>query len=547
MRFFLLFCIQLVFPLLLLGQAGFSRQDTLRGMLTADRSCYDVHYYDLDVRVEPETRTIEGSNTIHYTITRETKRVQVDLFGELAIRRIRDEKGSTLKFQREGDVVFIQFPRRKKVRDKGTIRIEYGGKPRVAANPPWDGGFIWNTDRRGNPWVSVACQGIGASLWWPNKDHPSEEPDSMRIAIAVPPGLMNVSNGRLRSVRPMEDGWQKFEWFVANPINNYGVTLNIGVFSHFREWYTGISGDSLSLDYYVMPENLEKARAQFMQVPPMLRCFETHFGPYPFMEDGYKVVESPYAGMEHQSAIAYGNRFQNGYLGRSDSKEGHWFDFILIHETAHEWFGNSVTASDIADMWIHESFGTYMEGVYVECLYGYAAASNYFQGMRKQVLLDRPVVGVYNVHREGSRDMYPKGALMLHTLRQVVNNDELWWETLRELAIRYRHRIVDYKEITEFLSTKLRFDGSRFFSQYLKSTPLPALEVKWVKDGAGGQISFRWESSVPGFAMPVQVFIQGEPRLLQATSDWKSLRLPLNKRPEVKMAPDWFAELRYHP
>jgi aminopeptidase N len=543
-HFLVLFAIVLL-PLCLKAQGGFTRADTLRGMLTPERVCYDVTFYDLDIRVDPDRRWIGGRNAVHFTTIRETRRIQVDLFEELKIQGIRDEKGHSLKFDREGKAVFVQLHRRKKPGERGIIHIQYAGNPRVARNPPWDGGLVWEQDLQDNPWVSVACQGIGASVWWPNKDHPSDEPDSMRITVTVPPGLMNVSNGRLRDQRPMPDGWTRYEWFVHHPINNYGVTINVGVFTHFREWYVNPTGDSLSLDYYVMPENLDKARAQFMQVPPMLRCFEDHFGPYPFPKDGYKIVESPYAGMEHQSAIAYGNRYQNGYLGRSDSKEGHWFDYILIHESAHEWFGNSVTAGDIADMWIQESFATYMEVVYVECLYGYAAAQNYMQGLRKQVLLDRPVLGTYKVHREGSRDMYPKGALMLHTLRQVVNNDELWWNTLRDLALTYRHQIVDYKLITDFMSTRLRMDASRFFAQYLKVTPLPALEMKWVRDGGGGRLTFRWVADIVGFYLPVKVFVQGEPVILQATSDWKSLNVNHTKRPEVRVDPNWFIEFRY--
>jgi len=532
-------------PLAVTAQGTFTRADTLRGMLTPERSCYDVGFYDLDIRVDPGNRFLEGSNTIHYTTVVETRRIQLDLFEELRVLSVRDEKGRALKFSREGNALFVPLHRRKRPGEKGVLQVRYAGKPRTAGNPPWDGGLVWKKDAQGAPWVSVACQGLGASVWWPNKDHPSDEPDSMRISVTVPPGLMNISNGRLREVTPLKDGWTRYEWFVHHPINNYGVTMNIGNFTHFREWHVDQWGDSLSLDYYVMPENLDKARAQFMQVPPMLGCFEEHFGPYPFPEDGYKIVESPYAGMEHQSAIAYGNRYQNGYLGRSDSKEGQWFDFILIHETAHEWFGNSITAADIADMWIQESFATYMEAVYVECLYGYGAAQNYMQGLRKQVLLDRPVVGTYRVHRQGSRDMYPKGALMLHTLRQVVNDDALWWNTLRDLALTYRHQIVDYKTVTDFFSERLRMDASRFFKQYLKVTALPALEMKWVRDGSGGRLTFRWVADVAGFYLPVRIFVQGEPLLLQATSEWKSIQVNQVRKPEVRVDPNWFIAFEY--
>jgi len=367
----------------------------------------------------------------------------------------------------------------------------------------------------------------------------------MRISITVPPGLINVSNGRLRDTAVQANGWMRYEWFVTNPINNYSVTMNIGRYANFRDWYVGVQGDSLSLDYYVMPEQIDKARAQFLQVQPMLACFEEHFGPYPFYEDGYKLVESPHPGMEHQSAIAYGNHYENGYRGRFGSEEAKWFDFIIIHETAHEWFGNSLTSRDIADMWIHESFGTYMEAVYVECLYGYEAACRYMEGKKQEVLFDRPVVGTYGVQQEGSRDMYPKGALMLHTLRQAVADDKKWWATLRKLAVEHRHDHLDYEALTRFLSMELGADYGPFFRQYLKETALPVLHLRWKGRGETGRLEYRWTSNVPRFSLPIRVIVDGEERMLYANDGWKVLSLKKDARPVIVADPKWFVDILY--
>lgn len=530
---------------LLSGEGNFTRADTLRGMLLPERACYNVTFYDLGLRVDPARKWIAGSNRIEFTVVKSTERIQVDLFPELSISRITDEKGKKLKWEREGAAIFIDLKRMYYHAERGAVTIQYEGSPRAAINPPWDGGVSWGKDKEGKDWVLVTCQGLGASVWWPNKDHQTEEPDSMRIAITTPPGLMNVSNGRLRSNRIGKDGWTTWEWFVHNPINNYNVTMNIGQYAHIRDWYVRDGGDSLSLDYYVMPWNVERARAQFRQVSPMLRCFEHHFGPYPFPEDGYKLVESPHPGMEHQSAIAYGNRFENGYLGRATSEEGFWFDFILIHETAHEWFGNSITAADIADMWIHESFGTYMEAVYVECLYGPEAASRYMRGLRSTVLFDRPVVGVYNVNQEGSRDMYPKGALMLHTLRHAIGNDRNWWDVLRRMTLFYRHSIVTYEDITGFMSKMLFKDLDLFFEQYLTYIDIPTLEVRYVKEKRDYALHYRWVTDVGGFELPIKVNVNGTPVIWRASNEWKRMALTGSRRPDVTPDPNWFIRFQY--
>lgn len=518
--------------------------DSLRGMLTPLRTCYDVTAYRLDLRVDPKEKWISGTCQIQMRILENSKKIQLDLAEDLAISDIRDGQGKKLKFSRAFNTVYVEWKKSKQKGEYATMDITYAGRPQEARNPPWDGGFTWTNDSDGNPWVVVTCQGLGASSWWPNKDHQSDEPDSMIIAITVPRGLMNVSNGRLIEVNLQEDLWQSFVWKVHNPINTYNVTLNIGNYTHFREWHVNESGDSLSLDYYVLPQDLAKAKVQFKQVGPMLDCYESHFGPYPFPEDGFKLVQSPHPGMEHQSAIAYGNYFKNGYRGRSQSAEGQWFDYILIHESAHEWFGNSISAKDIADMWIHESFGTYLEAVYVECLYGPEAATRYVQGLKNEVLLDRPIVGTYGVNQPGSRDMYPKGALMLHTLRSMVGNDALWWTALKSLSLRFRHQLVSYQDIIGHLNRSLGGDYSAFFHQYLREVDLPILEYEVVRKGKQKVFQYRLKTTKGNVSMPIRVIINDSGHRITAGPEWKSFMMDATGKTKVTIDPNWYVGLK---
>ncbi len=541
--------IQIAFLLLIVSSEQVSSQplptraDSIRGQLTSLRTCYDVTMYSLDLRVDPEQKWIQGRCRIDMNLMKDHKKLQIDLAASLAIREIQDEKGRKLHYERTSDAVYIQWRKERQKGEHAALVIQYEGSPRVAKNPPWEGGFTWGIDKRGNPWVVVTCQGLGASSWWPNKDHGSDEPDSMQISITVPPGLMDVSNGRLVKTIPREDSWTTYVWRVNYPINNYNVTLNIGKYSHFSDWHINSDGDSLSLDYYVLPEDLAKAKVQFKQVSPMLSCYESHFGPYPFPKDGYKLVQSPHPGMEHQSAIAYGNYFENGYRRKSATPEGKWFDFIIIHESAHEWFGNSISSSDIADMWIHESFGTYMEAVYLECLYGYESACNYMVGKQQDVLFDRPVVGVYGINQPGSRDMYPKGALMLHTLRQIVGNDALWWTALKSLALRFRLKIVSYQDIVNQFNESLNHDYSDFFYQYLKEINLPVLDLVAEKTGSTYALRYKWSGVPSTFDYPVRVQIDGKDYLLKPSTVWKVLALQSRKKPKIDVDKNWYIQV----
>jgi aminopeptidase N len=519
----------------------FTRADSLRGALSPERACYDVTYEHLDVRIDPSDSSITGSNALTFRVVEPFRRMQIDLFDNLRIERIVLDAGQhPLLFTREFNAVFIDVPEGvMKTGGLHTLTVFYGGKPQVAKRPPWLGGFSWEKDSTGNPWVVVTCQGTGASCWWPNKDHQSDEPDSMLISVTVPPGLQDVSNGRLRSTATLPDGWTRFDWFVGSPINNYCVTVNVGIFAHFADRY--VSRDTLTLDYYVLPQNLERAKKQFAQVPGMMRAFEKYFGPYPFPRDGYKLVECPHTGMEHQSAVAYGNRYLGGYRGRAPSETGLKFDFIIIHESAHEWWGNSVTAKDVADMWIHESFGAYAEALYVEELYGYPEAMKYVNGKKPGVGNREPIIGVYNVNREGSGDMYNKGQLMLNTLRHVIDDDSLWIKILRGIQWKYRWQTITADTIIAYVRERTGTDYGYFFDQYLRYPKIPLLEVFVSRKGPDITARYRWKTDVRDFRMPVRVTLEpGKFDWIRPTTSWQEVKLKGIDPPEFRVDEDRF-------
>jgi len=412
--------------------------------------------------------------------------------------------GKNLKFYRDGNAYFIKMNKRQKVGDVNYIKINYQGNPKEAIRAPWDGGLSWDKDQNGNHFIATSCQGLGASVWWPNKDHMYDEVDSMLISVNVPKNLKNISNGRLRKVTSNKDQTVTYDWFVSNPINNYGVNINIGDYEGFSSKFDGENG-LLDIDNYVLSYNLEKAKNHFKQVPMMIEAFEYWFGPYPFYEDSFKIVEVPYLGMEHQSSITYGNEFKNGYLGRDLSGTG-WglkFDYIIIHEGGHEWFANSITYKDIADMWIHEGFTCYSENLYVDYFFGKDASAEYVIGTRKGISNTKPIIGPYDVNREGSSDMYSKGANLLHTIRQIVNDDEKWRKTLRGLNKTFYHKTVTTAEIENYISQSLNIDLSSVFDQYLRDIRIPVLEYE-IKDGF---LKYRWNNTIENFKMPVKIII----------------------------------------
>jgi aminopeptidase N len=500
--------------------AKFTRQDTLRGSITPERSWWDLRYYHLDIYVNPADSSINGTNEVVYKVSGEGKTMQIDLQPPMVLKGA-NQNGKDLQIRHDGNAHFITLADNQQVGSVQSLKLSFGGKPKVSRRPPWDGGITWKKDSNGKPFIGSSCQGDGASLWWPCKDHMYDEPDSMLISVKVPDDLINVSNGRLRSVSDDRKKKTKtFNWFVSNPISNYVVNINIGDYVNFAEQYHGEKG-ILDCDYWVLRENLAKAKEHFKQAPMMLKVFEYWFGPYPFYEDSYKLVDAPYLGMEHQSSVTYGNGYQNGYLGNdlSGTGLGLTWDFIIIHESGHEWFANNITYSDMADMWIHESFTNYSESLFVEYYNNKEAGAEYVRGTRRGIRNDRPIVGFYNVNSEGSGDMYPKGGNMLHTLRQIVNDDEKWRGILRDLNKDFYHQVVTGEQIEDYLAKKTGLDLRSFFNQYLRDTRIPVFEY-YVKDN---RLTFRWNNCVQGFNMPLKVWIGGKSMMIKPTQGWNSV------------------------
>jgi aminopeptidase N len=499
----------------------FTRQDTLRGSITPERAWWDLTYYHLDIVVNPADSSIFGTNTVTYIVLQSAPIMQIDLQEPLKITKA-VQNSNELKFSREGNVYWIELAEKQEQGKIYSVVLTYGGKPKVSLRPPWSGGITWKKDKNGLPFVASSCQGDGASLWWPCKDHMYDEPDSMLISVNVPGNLIDVSNGRLRSVIKQKNKTKTYNWFVANPINNYGVNINIADYAHFSEVFNGETGP-LDCNYYVLKEDLEKAKIQFKQAPMMLAAFEHWFGAYPFYEDGYKLVEVPYLGMEHQSSVTYGNGFQNGYRGVDLSNTG-WglkFDFIIIHESAHEWYANSITYEDVADMWVHESFGNYAESLYVEYYFGKEAASEYVLGTRSNIQNDKPIIGIYNVNHEGSGDMYYKGGNMLHMIRQMLNDDEKWRNILRSMNKDFYHKVVKGSQIEDYLTEKTGINLKPVFDQYLRDIRVPIFEY-FVK---GDILSFRWNNCVSGFIMPVKIYISGKETVVTANQFFSNMKL----------------------
>ena len=517
--FFLLAC---VLPGISLAQTtAFTHDDTLRGSITPQRAWWDLTYYHLSIRILPADSAVRGNTVIGYTVLTPNQEMQVDLQRPLRVTKV-EQDGQPLAYRRDGDAFFVTLTKPQKPGQRERVTVFYEGKPTVAKRPPWDGGFVWARDSTKAWFIATACQGLGASAWWPCKDHMYDEPDSMRISATVPKPLMDVSNGRLLSTTDNSDGTRTFDWFVANPINNYGVNVNAARYAHWSDTYAGEKGP-LALNFYALPEDETRARKQFAQVPMMLKAFEHWFGPYPFYEDGYKLVQTPYLGMEHQSSVTYGNRFRNGYLGRDLSGTG-WgllWDFIIVHESGHEWFANNITYRDMADMWIHESFTNYAENLFVEYYWGKEAGAQYVIGCRNNVRNDSPIIGPYNVNKSGSGDMYYKGGNMLHTIRQLVNDDEKWRQLLRGMNKTFYHQTVTTAQIEQYMSQQAGMNLQPVFDQYLRDTRIPVLEYRLTK----GVAEYRWNNCKTDFTMPVRVCLDdaNQYRKLLPTTKWQTI------------------------
>lgn len=522
------------------GHHSFTKADTLRGALRPERTCYDVHYYVLDVRIDPRKKAIRGFVDINYTAVSDFERLQIDLFENMTIDRILHQD-KELSYTREYNAVFVDFPAVQEAGSEGSIRVHYHGRPTVAANAPWDGGFVWSEDRRGRDWIAVACEGTGASLWWPNKDHLSDEPDSMLISLTVPNGLMAVANGNLLDV---DEGSKetRYDWFVSYPIDNYNVTLNIGHYAHFSDAYYADDGDTLALDYYVIDYNEARAKEHFEQTKTVLACYEKYLDKYPFWEDGFAMVETPYLGMEHQSAIAYGNQYMRGYLGGMIPRDMDW-DYIIVHETGHEYFGNSIGCHDMAEMWIQESFTTYLEAVYVEYTMSYDDANRYLAKQQLFIYNQEPIIGPKDVnwdHWKGS-DHYFKGSWVLHTLRHAIGDDEKWWAIFKGFYREHSLSLVTTEDFLAYVNEATGNDWTAFFDQYLRYPQPPLLEYQLEEKGKNLKVRYRWVTDVEQFVMPVVVGNgEKEITILPNTSEWQEAVLFNSKASDFKVATDRF-------
>jgi aminopeptidase N len=513
------------------AESGFTRKDSLRGHLNSNRSCFDVKYYDLSIRIDPETKSIFGYNRILLESTRDFQKIQLDLFSNMVIDSV-VHNGTNLIVEREYDAFIIQFP---DIVTKGQqifLTIHYHGKPITAQFPPWDGGFVWEKDSLYRDWIGVSCQGIGASLWWPNKDHLSDRPDSMQISIEIPGSFTGVSNGKFIDTLSLNNGNKKWIWKVSYPINNYNVSINIGHYSYFKEKYNG-EGGSVDLNFFVLDYNLEKAKKQFMQVQPMLRCYEYYFGPYPFINDGFKLVETPYYGMEHQSGIAYGNEYQNNEFD---------FDYIIIHESGHEYWGNSVSIGDLGEIWVHESFTTYMESLYMEYFHGREAAIEYLELQKETISNKFPMLGPLEVNYDNwmDTDIYFKGAWLLHSIRNTINDDSIWFKLLKETYQEFKYQIITSKDIIQFINANYEYDLEPVFNNFLNNEKIPVLKVTEKKKKDKRQLKYRWKDVNDDFNMPVEIYYNGDRHRLYPTLKKKKYFIERDLGENIQYATDRF-------
>jgi len=529
----------LLLPFLVLSQEKYTHADSLRGKITKEREWWNVLHYELHASFNDKDSSVNGYNVTSYKVLKPLQVMHIDL-REPVILDSAVQNNKKCSWKKDGDAYFINLTQEQKTNDLNKITFYFHGKPRFAKLPPWDGGLVIKKDKNKNPWISIACQGMAGSVWFPNKDHMYDEPDSVSFFITAPKELTAVAGGRLRSVKENNNGTKTWNWAVVNPINNYCIIPYIGKYVNFTDTFNG-KGGVLDISYWVLEYNLEKAKEHFKEVKPMLRCFEDWFGKYPFYEDGFKLVEAPYLGMEHQSAVAYGNNYINGYMGRDLSGTG-WgmkWDFITIHESGHEWFGNNISVKDVADNWVHEGFTSYSENLYTEYLFGKEAGADYVIGTRKAIENDVPVIGNYGVNRDGSVDMYYKGANMLHTIRQIVNNDSLWKAFLRDINKTFWHTTTTSKEVEEYMIRFLKLDLTKVFDQYLRTTQIPTFEYKTEKN----KFYYRWNNCVKGFNMQIYITRHLEHLILHPTDEWQSFEFKFSPG-EVTVDRNYYVNLK---
>ena len=516
---------------------AFGKQEYLHGKLTSLRTCFDVKQYDISVKVEPQQQFISGKNVITFKVVNDFQKLQLDFFLQMKIDSIVFEN-KMISYKRDSNTVYVNLGKKVRKNEWKNLTVYFRGNPPVAKNAPWDGGFIWSKDSSGNDWVGLACEGLGASCWLPCKDHLSDEADSMKMHLIVPENLVGVSNGKLVSEKFVEAGFKEYTWEVHNPINNYNITINVANYAHIHDVYESKVNEMqkyLPLDYYVLKENEAKAK-QFLssEVMRMLDCFELRFGAYPFWNDGYKLVETPYWGMEHQSCISYGNGYKDNRWG---------FDFIIVHESGHEWFGNSLSCTDPAEMWIHESFTTYSETLFLECQFGYQTSLKYLLEQKRNIQNNTPMIGPFDVYYHGRKDndIYYKGAWILQTLRHVIDNDSIWFMMLKDLNTTFNKKNITTAQIVSFFSERSKLNLDKFFSQYLTYSDIPELEYKIVDIGNKLELHYRWSNTISGFEMPIKVTLaKGIYDFISPTKSWQIIDLNFSNPDDFKIQTDKF-------
>jgi len=494
------------------AQPAPDRAAILRGAYGRYRANNDLLYYHLDVRVDPEKKMLSGVNTIRFKMLQDDTRIQLDLHQALQVDKIL-LGGMPLKFERELGAVFVDFPESLRAGQTYSIDFHYSGHPEEGGR---FGGITFKKDPAGRDWINTACEGQGASVWWPNKDQWRDEVENMDLSVTIPNGLVDASNGRFVGKKDLGDGYTRWDWHINYPINNYDVSLNIGAYEHFSDKL-----GELTLDFWALPEDLDKAKKQFAQAKGMIEAYQHYFGEYPFVKDGYKLIEAPYSGMEHQSAVTYGNHFANGYLERDWTGVGisPKFDFIIIHESGHEWFGNAVTAADRSDMWIHEGWTTYLEGLYVEYMWGHDDAVKYLNGYKPKIRNTQPIVVERGVNRSPGQDQYFKGALFLNTLRSVIDDDAKWWALIRGVFQEFKYKTIMTEDVVAYFNQRSGMNLTPIFDQYLRRTALPVLELEF----GSNAVRYRWKADESAFAMPVRVGKKGAWQVIKPTAEWQSM------------------------
>lgn len=536
----------LLLTFLLSGQADFYKDyqfthaDTLRGSLRPERTCFDVLHYGLHLRIDPKKQHISGHVDIKYAVEENFTTLQLDLFENMKIQRILF-KGKELNYDRIANAVFVNFSETQLKGNIDSLSVYYSGQPQKAHNPPWDGGFVWAKDKNGRPWFAVACEGDGASLWWPNKDHLSDEPDSLTISIAVPQKLMAICNGNLREIKE-EGNYTRYDWAVTYPIDNYNVTFNIGHYVQFSETYYSFDNDSMQLDYYVIDYNEEKAKKHFQQTGDVIAAYEHYMGKYPFWNDGFALVETPYLGMEHQGAIAYGNRYMRGYLGGMIPLDMDW-DYIIVHETGHEYYGNSIGCSDLSEMWIQESFTTYLEALFVEYTMSKEDATRYLGSQKFYISNKEPIIGPKGVNFENwsGSDHYFKGAWILHTLRNAIGDDKEWFRLFYLFYQQNKLSQITTDDIVTFFNENTSRKWDAFFDQYLRYPNIPILQYQIEKNDTNILVRYRWEADVAEFNMPILIGKAGHyQRVEPSTKEWQEMVFLNTSSDDFEVATDLF-------